>query len=226
MKKIIFSIILFAYNFSFSQNGMVLSKSDFADGGTFSGMINSQRAGKNLSYDEIVGSPYANSNFLLAKIAENYEKVPIRYNSYMDQIEFEKDGAVMVLPKDSRFSRIEILSPRETLVSIDTKDDLSGYFYELVNGDVSLYKKIKTKFIDFVPAANSYSSDKPATFRTQDPVYYIKIQDIYLKKLTQKEVIEKFPNKKESLKQFFKENNMKFNKEEDLKKLVFFLNSN
>jgi hypothetical protein len=44
----------------------------------------------------------------------------------------------------------------------------------LANGKNSLYKKIKTKFTDVVPAANSYASERPANFRTLPAVYYIK----------------------------------------------------
>lgn len=227
MKKIIFSILLISFSYAFAQNGMVLSRMDFSEGTTFSNKINSEKAGRSLTYDEVVGSPYASVNFSLAKIAENYEKMPVRYNSYADQIEFQKDGSVMILPKDSKFSRIEITSPKQTLVNLDTNDELSGYFYEVVNGKVALYKKVKTKFIDAVPASNTYSSDKPALFKVSDPIFYIKTDNGFIKKpRNQKEIIAQFPDKKDALATFFKENKVKFDKEEDLKKLVVFLNSN
>jgi len=227
MKKIIFSILLISFSYAFAQNGMVLSRADFGEGTTFSGRINSEKAGRSLTYDEVVGSPYANVNFSLAKIAENYEKIPVRYNSYTDQIEFQKDGSVMILPKDSKFSRIDITSPKQTLVNLETNDELSGYFYEIVNGKVALYKKVKTKFIDAVPASNSYSSDKPALFKVSDPVFYIKTDNGFIKKpRNHKEIIAQFPDKKDALSTFIKENKVKFDKEDDLKKLVTFLNNN
>lgn len=187
--------------------------------------VNSSGAGRSLTYDEILGTPYLTKNFSLAKIADNYEKAPVRYNSYKDEIEFQKDGTTLALPKESQFSRIEILSPKQTLVSLETNDDLSGYFFELVNGKTSLYKKIKTKFNDFEPAANSYATDKPASFRTQDPVYYIKAEKGFIKKPKgAKDIIEQFPDKKDVIEAFVKSNKIKFNKEEDLIKLVNFLN--
>lgn len=227
MKKIFLSILLVSFTISFGQNGMVLTARDFADGSTFSGIISSKGAGRSLNYSEIVGSPYPNSNFSLAKIAENYERIPVRYNSYTDQIEFKKDESVMVLPKESKFSRIEIVSPKQTLVLIESDDDLNGYFYELINGsNASLYKKIQTKFIDVIPASNTYSSDKPATFRTQEPVYYIKTEKGFIKKpKNQKDITEQYPDKKDAINSFFKENKIKLQREEDLKKLVSFLNN-
>ena len=157
----------------------------------------------------------------------NYEKISVRYNSYKDEIEFQKDNSPLVLPKESQFSRIEISSPKQTLVLLDTGDDLSGYFYELAGGKNALYKKVKTKFIDAAPAANSYAAGRPASFKLQQPVYYIKTEKGWIKKpKNQKDITEAFPDKKDALNTFFKSNKIKFDKEEDLIKLVSFLNQN
>ncbi|MCX8532193.1 hypothetical protein [Chryseobacterium luquanense] len=227
MKKIVFCIVLLSFSLTFAQNGgMVLTKSDFGEGTTFSGRINSQKSGRSLTYDEVVGSPYENVNFSLAKIAENYEKVPVRYNGYADQIEFQSDGKVMVLPKDSKFSRIEILSPKQTLVYLETADELSGYFYGIIDDKIGLYKKAKIKFIDAIPASNTYTSDKPALFKKLDPVFYIKVDNRFIKNpKNQKEIIAQFSDKKDELNIFFKENKIKFDNENDLKKLIVFLNN-
>ncbi|WP_144283288.1 hypothetical protein [Chryseobacterium echinoideorum] len=227
MKIAIFSILLISSNISFAQNGMILSRADFAEGSTFSRLITSKNSGRALNYDEIVGSPYLNVNFSMANVAYNYEKIPVRYNSYTDQIEFQKDEKVMVLPNESKFQRIEIISPRQTLIFLETNDNLSGYFFELYNGkNVSLYKKVQTKFIDVIPASNTYSSDKPAMFKTQDPIFYIKTENGYIKKPKNiKDIIEEFPAKKQQLNTFFKENKIKFHNEDELKKLMKFLDN-
>jgi|GEM_PF-421508 len=188
--------------------------------------VKSENAGKSLKYDEIAGSPYVDINFAPAKVAENYEKTSIRYNSYTDEVEFQKDGKPLTLPKDSKFSRIEVASPKKaTLVLLETNDDMSGYFYELVNGKNKLYKKIKTKFIDMVPALNSYATDRPASFKTLEPVYYIKTENGFIKKTKNlKEITQQLPDKKEAIEEFAKSNKIKFNNEADLIKLVKFLN--
>jgi hypothetical protein len=51
----------------------------------------------------------------------------------------------------------------------------------MVNGK-NINKKIKTKFTDVVPAANSYASERPANFRTLTAVYYIKNEKRFIKK--------------------------------------------
>ncbi|SFT56446.1 hypothetical protein SAMN05421857_1658 [Chryseobacterium formosense] len=225
MKKIILSILVIYSSYGFAQN-VILTRDAFSQGTALSAMVNT-RTGKSLTYSEVAGSPYVNVNFSMAKIAENYEKIAVRYNSYADQIEFERNGSIMVLPKETLFSRIEIETPKQTIVNLETNDELSGYFYEIVNGKVALYKKVKTIFIDTKPASNSYSTEEPAHFKLLDPIFYIKNDKGYIKKpRNQKEIIAQFPDKKDVLNVFFKENKIKFDKEDDLKKLVSYLNKN
>lgn len=194
------------------------------DNSVFNGVTSN---GKSLKYEDIKGTPYAENTFRLAKLAENYDETPVRYNSYRDEIEFKKGDEILVLPKQKEYSRISIKSPLETIVLLDTNDDLKGYFFELVSGKTTLYRKDKTIFRDAVPAANSYAASKPAEFKKQDPVYYIGIGNKFIKKpKNQKEIIDALPNLKEQVNKFVKENKIKFTKEEDLKKLVDFLNQN
>lgn len=225
MKKIIISVLVLTnIAIVFGQETMSVNQI-LSDHSVFEGVKSG--TGKALKYDEIPGSPYLTKTFSNAKLADNYEQLPVRYNSYTDEVEFQKGSEVSALPKEAKFSRIEITSPKQTILFLNTADDLSGYFFEIVNGKNSLYKKIKTKFIDAVPATNSYASDRAATFKTLDPVYYIKTEQGFIKKpKNQKDIIERFPDKKESLTTFFKSNKIKFDKEEDLIKLVGFLNQN
>jgi hypothetical protein len=221
MKKIIFLSLISFYNLSTAQQRLSI----YGDQSVFNQIPSV--TGKNITYDNIQGSPYLSKSFSVAKVADSYEEVPVRYNSYKDEIEFQKNGNTLVLPKEKVFSRIEVKSPKQTFVLLNLDDDLKGYFIELVNGKYSLYKKIKTIFKDFTPAANSYTQDRPAIFKNQDPIYYIKIENLMIKKFkNQKEITEQFPDKKETLNIFFKSNKIKFDKEDDLIKLVNFLNQN
>ncbi|AZA81742.1 hypothetical protein C1637_03965 [Chryseobacterium lactis] len=227
MKKIITSTFLLANLFSFAQQSIVSQNTPVSSNQGIYYTLQSA-SGKTLSYDDILGTPYPDKNFVKSKISgTSDQQTLVRYNSYNDEIEFKKDDKVLALPKSQEYGRIEIASPKQTLVLLDTSDELSGYFYELANGKNTLYKKVKTRFIDFVPAPNGYASDKPATFKTLDPVYYIKTEKGFIKKpKNQKEIIEQFSDKKEPLTTFFKSNKIKFDKDEDLIKLVTFLNQN
>ncbi|WP_295201717.1 hypothetical protein [uncultured Chryseobacterium sp.] len=226
MKKTFFYLLILPFNFCLAQNySSTLSVNDIVGDHAVFG-VKSENSGKSLKYDEIAGSPYFDKNFYNAKVANDYGTVPIRYNSYKDEIEFENEGKPLVLPKDPKFYKIELLSPKKTIVYLNTEDNLTGYFFEIVDGKNILYKKVKTKFIDSVPAANSYATDKPASFKQLDPIYYIKANNRFIKSpKSQKDIINSFSDKKDEIEGFFKSNKIKFNKEEDLIKLTNFLNS-
>lgn len=229
MKKISSSILFLLFisvsaqaNFSLANNGLGLPQ----DNAIFN-KVNSPNGGRSLAYSDIQGNPYYGKGYSVAKFSGTNETAPARYNTYNDEVEFTKEDKSYVLPKNDTFSKIEFSNTKEVLVRLDTGDDLSGYFFELVHGKNSLYKKVKTKFIDAVPAVNSYASDRPAAFKNLEPIYYINTEGGYIKKpKNQKDIIERFPAKKDALTSFFKTNKIKFDKEEDLKKLVNFLNQN
>lgn len=211
-------------NFSLANNGGFLPQ----DNAVFN-KVNSPNAGKNLSYSDIQGTPYYGKGYNVASFSGTNETAPARYNSYNDEIEFTKEDKTFILPKEDKFGVVNFTSPRYKMVRLNTNDELSGYFFESIEGDkYSLYKKIKTKFVDAVIAANSYATDRPASFKTLDPIYYIKTAEgTYIKNpKNQKDLIQQMPDKKEVLTSFFKENKIKFDKEEDMKKLVTFLNQN
>lgn len=221
----IFAVILTIASTAFIYGQQTLSVNQvLGDNSVFNGITSN---GKTLKYEDIKGTPYVDNTFRMAKLSENYEEIPVRYNSYKDEIEFKKGEDIQVLPKQKEYSRISIKSPVETIVFLDTNDDLKGYFVELVSGKTTLYRKDKTIFRDAVPATNSYAASKPAEFKKQDPVYYIGIGNSLIKKpKNQKEIIDLLPNSKDQINLFVKENKIKFTKEEDLKKLVVFLNQN
>ena len=224
MKKIISSVFLTIISLGYSQQTLSVNQV-LGDNSVFGGV--KSESGKTLKYEDIKGSPYYDTNFQLAKVGDNYENIKVRYNSYKDEVEFQKDGKVQVLPKESVFSRIEILKPKTVLSYLDTNDSMSGYFFELKNGKNSLYKKIRTDFKDIVHAPNSYASERPATFRTNTPIYYIKTDEgNFLKNpKNEKDILQKNTVKDNQVKAFIKSNKIKLNKEEDLIKLVDYLNS-
>ncbi|RQO38943.1 hypothetical protein DBR39_08075 [Chryseobacterium sp. KBW03] len=226
MRKIIISILLVSFIPLSAQQMTTLSY----DGSRLLNHTfyqNGDSNSKGISYDDIQGSPYYDKAFSPAKfiVADRAETAVARYNTYFDEVEFKKDEETYSLVPDSPFTRIEFTRTKETLVKLDTGDDLKGYFFELVNGKNTLYKKVKTEFKNAFTARNSYETDRPASFNATDPVYYIKTESGYIKKPKKiKEIADAFPAKKDDIEKFAKSNNIKINKEADLIKLVKFLN--
>ena len=229
MKKIFFTVISLVFiNISAQYDGISSTGMGLPGNNTILTKLRDSNASKNLTYDDVDGSPYYTKAFHQASMAENYEIVPTRYNSYDDQIEYEKNDKVYVMPKEEKFSRIVFKNiNNDVFVLLDTNDDNKGYFLELVEGKTGLYKKIKTKFYNSAPAKNSYDQDKPAQFKTLDPVYYIKFEKDFIKQPKNIGDVKKFYKGDENkLSNFVKTNKIKFNKEEDLIKLTVFMNEN
>ncbi|KFF75222.1 hypothetical protein HX13_08520 [Chryseobacterium sp. P1-3] len=189
---------------------------------------NGDSSSKGINYEDIQGTPYYDQVFSLAKfiITDKAETALARYNTYFDEIEFKKDEETYSLAPNSPFNRIEFTRTKETLVKLDTGDDLTGYFFELANGKNSLYKKVKSEFKKAVTARNSYELDRPASFVALAPAYYIKTEQGYIIKRPRKinDILEILPSQKKDIETFVKSNNIKLNKEEDLIKLINFLN--
>lgn len=183
-------------------------------------VIGSKKSDK-LTYDEIEGSAYFDKQFSMASVSTSYEDVLVRYNIYKDEVEFKKNEEIMVLPKTDTFSKIVFKNSKNVLVLLDS----TGYYFEIVKGKYALYKKLKTKFIDFVPAPTPYQTDQPAKFRNMEPAYYIKTNDRLIGNFkSTKDLASQLPDKKDALNSFLKSNKIKVDKEEDLIKLVNFLN--
>lgn len=221
MKKLYISLLLTVFTLGFSQNAFIANNLELVNGSFVPATVGNT----NLQYSDIDGSPYINKNFREASIAENFEKVEARYDSYRDLVEYQSNDETRVVPKESQFNRIQFTSPNEVLVLANFGGAEAGYYYLLAEGNVSLFKELRTKFNPAKKATSSYGEDKAPFFNLDEPIYYIQIGEKILKQpKNEKQIIEIFPAKKMEIESFVKQNKIKFNKEGDLIKLIQFLN--
>lgn len=183
---------------------------------------------KKIKYSDIQGSPYYFANFVSAKIGDTSGLIPIRYNPFLDRVEIldNNSGSVYELPKESNYPKFTFVNTQEKLVLVNTNNEYSGYFFELVGGKNRLLRKNITKFKEEIPAPNSLLPSTPAKFETLKPIYFIKTDDNIIK-VTKKadDLLNALPSdKKDATKDFIKANKIKLNEELDLIKLVTFLN--
>lgn len=167
----------------------------------------------NENQTDVLGSPYLDEKFTVARIGENPDQILMRYNTYHDNIEFIKDGTIMVLPKIEQYNSVKFLL---TDLKIDLFNDT--YYINLYTGkNLILYKKVKTKFQKFVKAANGYVDDKPAKFVNVDEEFYLLKENKLVEfPKNKKNILALFPTKTEYLNKYFKENALKLKTEEDL----------
>lgn len=226
MKKIVFAFCILSLGFNIKSQQ--ISVSEIARTAHFNKLIDEVNNGKDkIKYSDIKGIPYYYPNFIPAKVGNASGTIPIRYNSFLDTVEILNNTDVYEIPKTESFPDFTFETTKEKLVLVNTHDDFSGYFFELINGKNRLLKKIITKFYPETPAPNTLVPGTPARFEIQKPIYFIQVDNNIIKipKKTA-ELISSLPSdKKDSVKDFIKTNKIKLTQEPDLIKLVNFLNN-
>ena len=212
-----------------SLQAQQISVTEMARTARFSKIIDEVNNGpKKLKYSDIQGSPYYYANFVPARVGDTSGIIPIRYSPFLDSVEImdNNTGNVYELPKEEAYPKFTFQTTNEKLVLVNTNNEFSGYFFELVGGNSRLLKKVITKFKDEIPAPNSLLPSTPAKFEVLKPIYFVKTGDNLIK-VTKKadDLINALPaDKKDVAKDFIKTNKIKLNEELDLIKLVTFLN--
>ncbi len=227
MKTIIITVSLLLCGISL--HAQQISVSDLARTARFNKIIDEVNNGKQkIKYSEIQGIPYYYPNFITAKVGDTSTIIPIRYNIFLDTIEVldNSTGTVYEVSRDESLPKLIFEKSQERLVLVNTNNEYSGYFFELVSGKNRLLKKVAVKFKDKIPAPNTLVPEIPAKFELQKPIFFIKTEDNLIK-ISKKadDLINALPtDKKDAVKDFIKTNKIKLTEELDLIKLTNFLN--
>ncbi|MCC2589550.1 hypothetical protein [Chryseobacterium sp. MFBS3-17] len=170
---------------------------------------------------DIEGSPYYDSKFNPAKLVGTEEFLPVRYNILHDNLEFIRDEKIMVVPREELYKSFKFSHNGEQIDLIN-----NTYYIKFHEGrNVSGYLKPTVKFQKFQRATSGYQEDKPAKFISTPPDFFVEINgQLTPVPKNQKEFISMFPQRKEQLQKYMKENRIKLNDKNDLNKILRFLN--
>ena len=183
-----------------------------------------------LSYKEMIGSPYRYKEFIEGSVylKSNTDAIDytINYNAYKDQIEFIENNSTISVDNPNEIKYIVV--DQETLIYTKyyNYDDLKeGYFIELIDDYISLYKRELISINSPKNVAYNSSPYIKAEFIKLKPMFYISIygETLVLIK-NKKKLLNLFFNHPE-LKNFIQKEKIKLHDESDLKKLVVFLNN-
>lgn len=189
-----------------------------------------------LNVTDFQGSPYTSNEFQPTTLFDKGEKVGefyYRYNAYNGEIEIKpslKDEGIGSLSRDKSLAVLEDGKKLSFKTFIDKKNNtLNGYLTELIDGEqYNLYKRIKVKYTEGAPAANSFVKATPNRF-SQFTEYYIEKEDgnrIDEIETSNRKVLRVLGGEdREKIKAYFKKNKIKVRSIEDLMKIVELLNS-
>ncbi len=181
--------------------------------------------------NRILGTPYTQTKFAYAEIENIPDKHFMRYNAHGDNFEFItfKNDTLEMLKVDSN-KNITFTNPRKKYSYVDyiskNKGRTKGYLVEMYsNGSYALYKKEWISYYQGKKARNSQESDLPARYSEVSYIYYFKTKsgNVIPFPESKKQLIKLYPDKKEAIESFMKENKIKFDVDSDQLKIINFL---
>lgn len=167
---------------------------------------------------EVKGSPYYLSDFIYADIANATKPYRMRYNVYLDEMEYEIDGVLYNLDREQH----DIVNFKEIQKKYVVKNykGNKSFFIELVDGkNYSLYKKEHIVFKEATEAKTSFDIPTPATYKQEKDEFFIQSKEGELISIPRsKRKFLEFLNESEvkSVDNFIKKNKISLNEERDL----------
>jgi len=181
------------------------------------------------SYKEMNGSPFRYKEFVNGKINLKTNNSPIdylvNYNAHKDHFEFIENNTTYAIANPNKLKNILVEGETFVYTEYYNYEDLKkGYFIELIDDYISLYKR---ELISITSQKNVAYKSTPyvsGNFIRLKPKYYISIygEPLMLIK-SKKKLLNLFFNHPE-INKYIKKEKIKLHEEEDLKKLVTFLN--
>lgn len=190
---------------------------------------------------DLDGTPYWNENFAMGKIISTKDNSSIvafiRYRIFDDifEIKKEKNDADILIMKRSKDYNVLLNNEEFTFLKnlpIEINGAYNGYAMILVtakNGEgATLYKRFSKEYHPEVKPKGSYDRGKKASLESAN-FYFIKVHDqLHLIEPDRKEAYKAFPDHNEQLKDYIKDEKLRFRKDEiesDLIKLITYYNT-
>lgn len=215
MKKI---ILIFSIGiFSITANAQVNLNS--GDG------ILSFRKSADFNDAAVSGSKYLTEQYQNTKVNKGTQSFLVRYNAFNDIMEYKNGNDILELVKEKNtYFEFQDGSVYELFKYEFNNKTVERYHRILVsnkNATISKYQSIK--LIPATKASNSYESDKQATYKENEEVYFITYNNQTFEFDGKQKSLEKIiSGKSDAIKAFYKENKIKEN-DSDMIKLGNFL---
>lgn len=177
----------------------------------------------------IDGNPYINGKGFQQVTVQGYSSniQNLRYNGYEDEMEFEDGGQLYYANKEDGL-KIEFKDLKKTYQILNYSFDSKSRFGYLVllaeNPKYSLYKREKVELLKGEKSPNAYSKDANDYYAKERDLYLVKKENEFFKfPKNSKEFIARFETDGPKFEKFHKDNTLSFSKENDMIKMIEFL---
>ncbi len=186
---------------------------------------------KNVSFKEILGSPYLIDSFVVGSIYtsknEHFQNIPMRFNIYTDNIEYIMGASsILTLKNPETVEKVEYGNYKLIYLSQSDKTKFeNGFFIVLTEGNATLLSKPGVTLHN-PTQPGGYSDAQPPHFSRNPDTFFIKIGKNQAKIIkNKKHLITSFPYFREDLSNYIKANNTKISDQKSLSDLVQYYNS-
>jgi hypothetical protein len=195
-------------------------------------VLNEVALNKSLKYEpaKTEGSPYLNKLFAPALVAGVSKNAMMRYDAFSDEFEFVNSTRdTLVLNKVEPYTNITFTITNTKYQLVDYKNkgkETKGYLIWLFEkNNYALFKKQNVLYTKARIAKSGYEKDTPAKFEKGNDTFFLKDGDKGISEFpsNKKGLLKLYPEKKAEIETFVKQNDIDFDKESDLIKIVDFL---
>ena len=178
----------------------------------------------------ITGTPYVNKMFADVNVAQLDLIAKMRYNVYEDEFEFiTPKNDTLILDKKETFANLEFIDTgtKYFLTNYTNEDNriVLGYLIDLYQkGNFGLFKKNNILIQEEKVAKTTLEANMPAKYYNASSTYFLKNDKNFIKfPESKKQLLKIFPNKKEMIEKFLKDNKIDFDITEEKIKIIDFL---
>ncbi len=227
MKRVCFFILLFVLTNSLNAQTML---NGLMDSYRFTKMKDGIYTRYNLKMSEIQGTPYLDEEFITGIIITHdgvtYENIPLRYNAYSDDLEFQKGEDIYNIDPKTIIRKAEFGGAVFGCMKYDSFGKTqNGLFEMLTEGKATLLVKYTVKFLE-KEKVQAFADPKPARFDTPKKEYYMVIDGAPAKLFTNKKsLLELFGNRKDEMETYISKNKLSVKDNNELIKIVSYFNS-
>ena len=181
-----------------------------------------------LRYEHIDGSPYMTESFFKGLVLMNSGDTidgEFRFDIYGNQVEFRKDGTILVISTPDSISKIifddNILTYKKYKSGLDVG---KGYFILLAQGEFNLLLQ-KTVILYQPEPARPYTDPRPARFENGKEFLFLQTGSNPAEKVLKEDEILKFlGDRSGEAKQYADKEKLNLKKQPDVIKLINYLN--
>ncbi|HZK94947.1 MAG TPA: hypothetical protein VFC67_12135 [Prolixibacteraceae bacterium] len=227
MKRVCFFILLFVLTNSLNAQTML---NGLMDNYRFKKMSDGGNILNDLKMSDIQGTPYLEEEFSNGKIITSegttYDGIPLRYNAYSDDLEFQKGEDTYNIDPKIIIRRAEFGGAVFGCMKYDFFGKIqNGLFEILTEGKATLLVKFTIKFLE-KDKVQAFADPKPARFDAPKKEYYMTIDGAPAKLITNKKsLLELFGNRKDEMESYISKNKLSVREDDSLKKIVVHFNS-